>query len=142
MDIDKEYYEWEILNTSTFQSTRLPIGDKLAIGYIGMTTPATQDSKSYKLRITIRHVFPFTNGVISVNSIIHLLLKTTIPVKWTAQDENSVEALTIALKEIDKGIRGYLKTVKDISEKNISSLTTQYEKTARELLNTRFELEN
>ena len=142
MDVDKEYYEWTFLESSTIQSERLSIGDNFAVNYIGMTIPKKINDKKYELRITIKYIFPFTNGILRVNSITNLILKTTVPVLWTAQDGNSVETLTIGLKEIEKETDEYIKRMPDLIGRKKHVQFSDSKKMALILLNTRFELEN
>ena len=118
------------------------MNDRLAINYIGMTKPKIINEKDYSIRITIKYIFPFTNGILRVNSIIYLELKTTISLLWTSQDISSIEALTIALQEIDIGINEYIANMPDLKNRNKPLIFSDLQETAVSLLNSRFELEN
>ena len=137
-----EYFDTEVLEGSYIISRRFPL-DSTVLNYHGMTKPQRQDNESYKTRITIKYVFPFTNGYIMIESVTHVKIKTnSSTVLFLDSDEKSAHALTFVLTMIENKIDEYAGSLPDLQGR-YKKLDEQTIKTsAKQLLQSRFELEN
>ncbi len=145
MNKQGNYYQWRILENSTIQSKRLELSDMVIHAYQGMTKPEQLSDTEFKVKVTIKYYWKFTNGWIMIDSITHATVDSDVrrPLFKEGVDENSVEALCFLMKQIHDQIDLYAEKYCPDLKGHVRKLSnTELMECSQKLLRSKFELEN